>query len=467
MIRDMSRMMTKRAIFAVLLLFVSTVAVSAELDNKIKAIIKEAKLGNARFSVYAESARKKTTLTDIDKDELLNPASCLKLITSAAALKVLGPDYRFITKFYLDKKDGGDSLWVKGFGDPSFVIERLEAAVENLIKAGMPAAIGDIFIDDTYFSEGDFPGRQKGSTRSYNAMTNAVTLNHSSVTVEVLPSPKVGSPPIVKLDAAGFVIENKATTVSKKFRTRIQIKRVFGKNGDTIKVSGRISAPSSGVKKFFNVQDPARHFGEALKAMLTGRGIAVAGEIKFGIVPSSARPFFDEKSPPLSEVIQNMNKLSNNFMAEQITKVLGATRFGSPGSTVKGMEVLGDYMKKLGENNFYIENGSGLSYKNKISAYGLFLVMRDMFGDSRLKNIYIDSLSITGEDGTLKKWDSKVLNGNLKAKTGSLDGISSLAGFLSTGDDTIIFAIMLNGGRVNFWKGRQVSQKIAEALVRQ
>ncbi|PIR17331.1 MAG: D-alanyl-D-alanine carboxypeptidase/D-alanyl-D-alanine-endopeptidase [Deltaproteobacteria bacterium CG11_big_fil_rev_8_21_14_0_20_49_13] len=448
----------RKPLFLTVICFCSSIVFAAPLDQKVEQIIRNNKLKNTRAGVYAVSLPKNKVVIDINKELPLNPASCMKLVTSAVALKTLGPDYRFPTDFYLADSD----LWVKGYGDPSFVIERLEEAVNGLIAKGLPVSIDDVYIDDTYLDGGSFPGRQKGSARSYNAMTSAVALNHGSVTVEVFPGDKSGRPAQVVVDAPGVKVVNKAVTGPRRGKTTVSIKRSYTKDGDIVVVSGRIPTNSSGRKQYFNVANPTQHFGDSLKAMLVAKGVRVNGDVHYGIVPKASRPLMEEMSPPLSEILKNMNKNSSNFMAEQLTKAIGAKVKGAPGSTEKGVSAYRGYLEHLGASGFSIENGSGLSYKNELTPYDLYLVMSDIYSDRHLRDVYIDSLSIAGEDGTLKRWNN-ALSGKLKAKTGSLNGVSSLAGFWPQRNETILFVIFLNGG-VDFTRGRRVSQAIVETF---
>jgi D-alanyl-D-alanine carboxypeptidase/D-alanyl-D-alanine-endopeptidase (penicillin-binding protein 4) len=151
-------------------------------------------------------------------------------------------------------------------------------------------------------------------------------------------------------------------------------------------------------------------------------------------------------------------------MAEQIVKTLGAVKYSGQGTTEKGVQVIREYLNSIGVTNFTIENGSGLSYKNQISSNEMMAVMKDMYMNQNLRDVFVDSLSVSGVDGTLKKWQSTTLNGRLRAKTGSLNGISSLSGFVPYNSEMIIFSIILNG-HVDFTTGRKVSEKIVETLV--
>jgi len=259
-------------------------------------------------------------------------------------------------------------------------------------------------------------------------------------------------------------IVNLTKTTPRKGKARVSITRLSSKKENAIKVTGKIPVGGPTVKKYFSAAVPAEHFGKTLVSMLENRGVSVEGEVMSGVLPPSAKLVYEGLSEPLSDVIKNMNKFSNNFMAEQLTKSIGAVTAGEPGSTEKGVEAIAKYLNKLGVKNFYIENGSGLSYNNRMSVEDLILVMSDMWHDTRLRDVFAESLSVAGVDGTTRRWKTGPLAAVLKSKTGSLNSVSTLAGFVPRHGKTVLFAIFLNGSTVDFWTGRNISQSIVEVL---
>ena len=159
-----------------------------------------------------------------------------------------------------------------------------------------------------------------------------------------------------------------------------------------------------------------------------------------------------------------MNIFSNNFMAEQIVKDVGAAIEGAPGTTGKGVPALRNYLKTIGAKEYSIENGSGLSTQNRISASDLIKVLKDVHGNKSIRGPFINSLSIFGVDGTTERWKSKLLHNKARVKTGSLTRVSSLAGFMPYGDDMAAFVVIFNGKGVDLWTGRDIEIKILEAL---
>lgn len=344
-----------------------------------------------KISIYAVWADSGRAVAANNENGPMVPASTVKLITTTCALKKLGPDHRFETRYYSEAPPAEgvlQNLWVKGFGDPSFVEENLPLVSDHLQKLGLKKIEGNIYIDASYFENGDYPGRQANDLRPYNAPTSAVALNFNTVEV----------------------------------KTR---RRTF----------------------YRSVTRPAIFFGEALAQQLKLDGVAFNGTVGEKTAEGQ-KHLFTFLSRPLWEIVASINQFSNNFMAEQVTKYLGAKIFGAPATTQKGVAVLKSCLAEIGANpeEIFLENGSGLSYHNRISAKNLVRVLMAGFRDSKIRRSLIDSLSEPGADGTMKlRSSAKMLEGVLRAKTGSLFKISSLAGFVRAANGRLIaFAILMN-----------------------
>lgn len=361
----------------------------------------------AIYAVWADSGR---TVAAQNENQPMVPASTVKLITTTCALKKLGPSHRFETRYYSETApEAGvlQNLWIKGFGDPSFVEENLPLVSGHLQKMGVKKITGNIYIDASHFENGEYPGRQVNDLRPYNAPTSAVALNFNTVAV-------------------------------KKRR------RIF----------------------YRTVANPAIFFGEALAKQLKQDGVEFDGAVAEKKV-EDRQLLFTYFSQPLQDIVARINRFSNNFMAEQVTKYLGAKIFGAPATTEKGVTVLKNCLAEMGvaADEIFLENGSGLSYRNRISAKNLAKVLRAGLRDSKIRQSLIDSLSVPGADGTMKsRTSAKMLEGVLRAKTGSLFKISSLAGFVQAGNGRwIAFAILMNDLNV----GLEMSHRYQDQMVYQ
>ncbi len=327
-------------------------------------------------------------LSEKNPDLPLNPASNMKLVTMAAALRALGPDFTFKTEFYanhlMNKEGRLGPLWIKGYGDPLFITEELEDLVQRFVTSGLQEIQGPLYVDDTYFDHYNLTTYLSDTNEKlYNIFTGPLSFNFNSV---------------------------------RKHRHQE------------------------------GIIDPAIHMGEAFKEALAQKGIVVGEGPLRDTVPSHALLILTHTSPPLKEILKGMGKFSNNFIAEQLLKGLGVLQKGPPGSTQKGVEVLKNYLHSLGiqPEAFTIENGSGLSKAGRLSAAQLISVLEDMY-NSPYRNTMIDALSVVGVDGTMKrKMRRSSLKGNVFVKTGTLNDVRSLSGYL-LGEKPVAFVIIFNG----------------------
>lgn len=441
--------------------------------GRMQSVVTNASKGNEVLGVEVVSLNRGDTLFGHNTSLPLNPASCTKIITTAAALKLLGPNYKFHTKFYTDKRpiDGrADKMWVKGYGDPSIVIERLWRIARDIANTGLREIDGDIVIDDYYFTNYDYPGYSDKSGQAYNSLTGAVSLNYNTVTVVVSPSSRLGSPPHVAPDSAGpyFRIINSAKTGPRGSKNTITVNRTKSNGEDVLTVRGNLPVEDSPQYIYRNITEPALYFGLALKSLLRQNGVIVNGNVIRGQMPGGGYLLLDSISKPLSLIVRDMNKYSNNFIAEQILKTLGAQIDRAPGSTKNGILVVKNYLSHLGisQSSYTLVNGSGLSLENKISAFVLVTVLANLFSDPRISHEAISSLPTSGTDGTIKdRYKTLRLMGLARAKTGTLNGVSTLVGIIpSTGGEVLGYAILMNGNGVGWEESHKIQEDMLNAM---
>ncbi len=426
------------------------------LDRKIDVYLRHAQLSKSKISYIIANPENGEILASKKHHDLLNPASAVKLLISATALKELGPDHRFHTLFLTDEPiDHGEvkNLWVKGDGDPFMVIERLWRTTTLLKANGIKKVKGNIILDNSYFDNFDFPGaiEIEENHRAYNPLISPLALNFNSISVVVRPSGETGLPAYIELDPpTNYVyVNNKATTSTK---TNLNIDRYSSEGGDTITVKGSIAVNSEPKTFYRNISKPDYYYGQVLKELLRQNQIYAVGEISFGKAPSNTKVLLDYESKPLSLIIRDMNKYSNNFVAEQLLKHLGAVKYGAPGSTEKGIKAIKSWLDKSGvQKGYFLENASGLSRKTKISAYQLAQVMMAAYQDFTIRPEFIASLPIAGTDGTIRsRHKNASIYRDMRAKTGTLDGVSALAGFVTDkNNDTLCYVIIINDTSAN------------------
>jgi serine-type D-Ala-D-Ala carboxypeptidase/endopeptidase (penicillin-binding protein 4) len=321
-------------------------------------------------------------------DQPFVPASVTKIVTSWLAMQVLGGDYRFETRFYLDDKR---VLYVRGGGDPFLISEELAPLAAGLVAAVGKKPINGIVVDASYYPENlRIPGIEE-TNNSYNALNSALAVNFNTISAvrkgnKVTPAEK--QTPLTPLAIAQY--------------------KARGPKGN-----GRISLS----------EDPAmslQYAGELIAAFIKQTGGSVKGKISIGAVPATLKPVYvHQQSRTLAQIIAEMLKASNNYTANQIFLEIGAHRLGAPVDLEKSLKVANEMLAAQGlANDIHIVEGSGISRDNHFTARGLAKVLALFEPNADL---------LHGHDGGLNK-------------TGSMDGVRTLAGYADTP----------NHGRVRF-----------------
>ncbi len=341
--------------------------------------------------VYAESGEGKP-LVDYQGKTSFVPASTLKLTTALAALEILGKDYHFKTEFYVDKNN---VLYVKGYGDPYLVSEELDEISGILKNRGIKQVKG-IILDESYFEEIKVPG-VSASLNPYDALNSALSANFNTVFILKTKSGKIESA--------------EAQTPLTELTQKLAKKAPLGKS--------RINLAAHPAESLLYV-------GYLLRAFLEIQGVDVSGFIRKGQVSEDAKLVYRHSSSKnLEQVVQAMLKYSTNFIANQLFLILGAEKYGAPANLSKGKKVVTDFLKtRLDLEGFNIEEGSGISRQNKMTPFQLVKVLRAF---EKYKGLLPEKL-----------------NGIL-AKTGTLNGVSCLAGYFNSPKyHEVRFVILLN-----------------------
>ena len=392
-------------------------------------------------------------------NRLMIPASVTKLVTSLAVLRNFPPGTRFKTQLFRQGSQKGDvlegDLILVGQGNPTFVSEDMWNLVNQFTREGIKKVRGNLILDDTFFDSVKFdPSRQdKRVDRAYDAPVGALSFNWNSVNIFVRPNlsqekARVWLDP--QNDFAG--LKSSIKTVSRG-ATQIEVDRIDLKVKNEFSLSGQISTEMKEKVAFASVTDPTLWTGENLVQFLKQRGVEF--ESKPRLVkqkkPDDAVLVAEIESKPVEWIVADMNKFSNNFVAEMLTKLLG-TKVQSPGTLPLGMQVIEKEMLQIGLKNseFKLVNPSGLTRENRLTAKALWTVLAEAYQDAALQPEFVASLPISGVDGTLKNRFKRGSGAGLRrvrAKTGLLTGVTSLAGFVSSSDSRqspIAFVFMHN-----------------------
>lgn len=438
----------------------------------------EACLRKGRVGVRAFSLSTRRVLYDLRGGEIFIPASNVKVLATAAAFYFLKSNFKFKTDVYYTGplaagRLSGD-LYLKGFGDPSLVSEELWTLVRALKRQGLREVGGDLVVDDTYFdSERFVPGTNGGhGLRPYQAPHGAASLNFNTLGLYVEPSPVVGKPPraVADPDSPYIQMVNNAKTAGARGKSSLRVRRTSHTAGDLIILEGFLPAGSGPRLIWVNVTEPALYLGHTFRAFLKSEGISVRGPVRRAKTPPHARALAHHLSKPLSIILSDMNKWSNNFIAEQVLKTLGAEVLGAPGTRQKGINVIQRYMRRLGHapDAYVIADGAGLSRENRLSPAQIVSVLVDMHDDFRFRPEFVSSLAVMGVDGSVRKrLDGTSAEWKIRAKTGTLDGADALSGYAVAADgDVIAFSILMNAGGCPHWKMRELQDRISLEFVR-
>ncbi len=383
----------------------------------------------------------------VNPDQLMNPASLMKLVTSFAALDLLGPAYQWSTSALIDGKlDGAvlrGNLVIRGEGDPKLTIERLWLLVRRIRQAGIREISGDVILDASRFSAPDTsPGAFDGKPlRAYNALPSALLLNFNAANLN-LASAANDDAVIATLEpqTSSLTLVNRIrsdTGPCGDWKERLQISLDGGARNRTLTIDGWF-ARACGEKAYpLSLFRAEEFFAAAFSDLWRESGGILRGSVRPGALRGAAAGVVARlESPPLAEAIRDMNKFSNNVMARQIFLTLGAEFAGPPGTPGKAREAIAAWLdsKGIGRDGFVIDNGSGLSRQERATAGQLARLLLAGW-QSPLMPELVSSLPIAAVDGTLKRRDAAAgVARQAHLKTGTLDGVRALAGYAADRD---------------------------------
>ncbi len=426
------------------------------LVGELNQILRAPELAEAFAGVHVVSLKDGHTVFGYNADKLFNPASNMKILTTAAALWYLGPSYRFRTEVRRDPnlKNGvvEGNLYLRGQGDPMLTTEEFFGLVNDVAQQGFTTVRGDLIIDATFFDETvEGPGwEQEIGDHAYAAPVGPLTLNYGTFELRVVPGEAPGDLLRVYLWPPVPSIEVEVQGVTRGDGARGKIWVGTSEDGDKIRVTvrGSLSQDDETVLVRRRIKNPSRYAGEAFREMLKMRGVEIKGKVKLGRMPKNGRLVAARASKSLAEIVSTLNKYSNNVMAEQILKTLGAELVAVPGSWQNGSKVLGDFLVELGvaDRTFVIGNGSGLNDINRVTPAQLTRVLAAIYQRFELSPEFVSSLAVAGSSGTITgRFGDTPARARLRAKTGSLIGVSALSGYVAAqSGDIFAFSVMMN-----------------------
>ncbi len=415
------------------------VAPAARPGAPIEQWLSQSGLEPSQLALIARPLGGGPVLARHNADTAMNPASTMKLLTSLAALSVLGPQYRWRTDAHLRGRlaDGvleGD-LILRGGGDPKFVIEDLAEFIARMRAAGLREIRGDLVLDDSIYDVGaasvqDFDG---DPSQPYNVRPFGMLMNFKAVKFVV--SAKNGAASVT-LDPplAGVRLDNRLTAMRGPCRFAMSVASLDGTPGPAVvRVSGAI-APSCGERSVFSSVLDHRAFAEALfRAAWQEAGGRWSGSARIERGAARGDPWLAWNSPrTLADVVNDVNKFSNNLMARHLLLQLAVASGSVPATEEAARGALRDWLAKQGLTftELVVENGSGLSRTARISAASLARVL-EFAAAAPYADLIRGSLPIAGVDGTMKyRLTGRPIAGNAWIKTGSLAEVRTIAGYV-------------------------------------
>jgi D-alanyl-D-alanine carboxypeptidase/D-alanyl-D-alanine-endopeptidase (penicillin-binding protein 4) len=506
--------------FLIVLLLVAPLlaAPPKPLQERIAGVLSAPDLGRGFWGIEVVSLSTGETLYSLNAGKLFTPASNTKLFTTAAALALIGPDYKFRTTVEtagtLDRygRLNGDLLLV-GHGDPNLSgralpydlrtqraddpIQALETLADALVQKGVKYVDGDIVADDSYFA---FERYGEGWSQddlvwADGAPVSALTINDNVVFVNILPADRPGEKAFVSIKpfADYYHLDNRVITTPAGTGRKFFVNREPGST--VITLWGNMPLDDPGANEALAIEDPAEFAAGLFRQLLEKRGIVIYGHQRTrhtelatlstftatAIAPSHggsdglSRPFKSDQpltlasyeSKPLLEDVRVINKVSQNLHAEILLRLLGRER-GNAGTIEGGLEVLRGFLTQAGisSDQYLFYDGSGLSRQNLVTPHAIVQILR--YASAQPWGApYRSTFPVSGVDGSLSdRLNAPRLQSRVMAKTGSLGGVKTLSGYAtSDAGQTVVFSILSNNFNLPSKRVTDAIDQVVQAIV--
>jgi serine-type D-Ala-D-Ala carboxypeptidase/endopeptidase (penicillin-binding protein 4) len=409
---------------------------STAMPEPVAAALKQANVPAASVGAVVIPLSGSGLILTVNENQPMNPASTMKLVTTLAALELLGPQYQWRTEALsvAPIRNGvleGD-LWLRGSGDPQLVVEDFWLLLQRLRGLGLREIRGNLLLDRSVFQPvvHDAAAFDGEALRPYNAGPDALLLNYKAVSLYFVPDPENMQAHVYALPAlAGMVVPAKVRATAGAcgdWRARLG-----GDFTDALRPVFRGAFPLTCGDKVWHVSalDGARYTEALFRGLWEASGGMWRGRVREGSVPIDAKRLVQHESKPLAEVIRDINKYSNNVMARQLFLTLAAEAGRRPASIEGAQRTVGDWLvsRGLARAEFVLENGAGLSRIERLTPSGLARLLQAAFG-SPLMPEFISSLPIVGVDGTMRRRSGAA--GSAHMKTGLLADTRAIAGYV-------------------------------------
>ncbi|MDY0403113.1 D-alanyl-D-alanine carboxypeptidase/D-alanyl-D-alanine-endopeptidase [Sulfurovum sp.] len=457
---------------SIILLWLSVSLWLFALPPDIAHFLNQSKLPSKDVSIFIKELETDRVVASLNAGTTRQPASVIKVATAYGALLKLGFDYRWPTEFYLNGylrsgKLEGD-LVIKGYGDPSLSSKDLPDIVAQIKQSGIRQINGDVIIDRSYFDVGDKDSAHFDNYpySAYNAMPDAMMFNERTTTVGITPRNRSV---YKEIEDPSYKVVNKVKFVDRSCRgkyawagSKVEMQSPLPQ----LILQGELSKHCKERKVCMIVSKPYNAFYYALKEALEDEGITISGKMRLSRVPGGAKLLFTHYSEPLEAIVSETLKESNNLYARHLLLLTGAKIYGAPATVEKGRKAITNLLRTqhaLPEGEFFMENGSGLSRRSKMSARMLGAVYESAY--RILGERWMETLSIGGKDGTIKKrYRYKPAQNRSWMKTGTLKYVKNIGGYVKNRAGSYYSVVILVNTRQGTFRGAALQDSIINWL---
>lgn len=447
----------------------------AQLNGEIDQIIRY-QITNADISVYVKSMKSGDRIYARNIQQPLIPASTLKIFTAEAALLYLGPEYRFSTQLLTDAKSVKNgilqgNLYIVLSGDPSLTYYDLVDLMLSLKTQQIRAIAGNVYIDNTAYDQRFYgPGwTWKDTNYCYAAPISASIINHNCLSFQVTPSKVSGRSAQVLTSPKYFYPPIKNSVVTKAKHVRNCNVRLVTDANSFITIDGCMPRGKYAWGVSYVVTDIPEYNRSLFKNLLHRLSVNTYGSVTFGSTGDHLSLIGAHHSKPLRLLVNDMLKKSDNIIAGALFKKLGQLYTRQPGSWENGSFAVSQILAKQANVDIAgmrILDGSGLSPDNLATSAQMMQVLDFAYHHYPTSYEFVSALPISGVDGTLKHRLGYIAR-KVRAKTGTISGVASLAGYTVSADkEPLAFVIIINGSKGLGWRYKALEDKITLALTR-
>lgn len=450
----------------------------ADLTSSINNLIQK-NLSKAHVGVVILDGVTGKTLYNYNGNLPFTPASTTKLFPGAAALFALGPEYRYQTTVSVNPQQWQEqgqivngNLYVKFNGDPSLTLFDVKQLIQQTKQAGITTINGDVIVDSSLFAEPLYaPGWTQDSLAwDYSAPVSAIIINANAIPLQIIPGNKIGDKVLIKeLDGKNYidVVSNAITTTYSDALSCPLTPRIEGQTQISFNGCWPIKQPTA---LSIAINNPDIYAQRIIAQALNDHGIQLKGKVRNGTSPATdtLKIIATKTSEPLSTLLKHMLKKSDNLYAETLSKTMGSVYYskGSFRTGVMAYKAILNQRLKIDFDDTELWDGSGQSRYNLITPFHLARLLYGMSKTPKLGEVFQESLSISGKDGTLRfRMGNDGLLGRIHGKTGALKGISALAGYVyANNNHPYVFAIMVNQIIGKNYSAKTVQNEICKML---